>query len=64
MIKISNNDALVIVKGVLRFFKGNTMLFLIEEVFSLIPFKTWFWHFTVPYSYMGPYNTTALPVNE
>lgn len=65
MIKIANNDALVIVKGVLRFFKGNTMLLLIEEVFPLIPFKTWFWHFTVPYNnYMGLYNTAALLVNE
>ncbi len=40
------------------------MLLLVEDVFSLIPFKTWFWHFTIPYSYMGPYNTAALLVNE
>ncbi|WHZ29662.1 MAG: hypothetical protein OJF51_004464 [Nitrospira sp.] len=64
MIKISNNDAFGVVKGVLSFFKGNTMLLLIEEVLSFIPFKTSFRHFTVPYSYMGPYNTTALLVNE
>jgi hypothetical protein len=64
MIKIANNDALVVVKCVLSFFKINTVLLLIEKVFSLIPFKTWFWHFTIPYSYMGPYNTTALLVNE
>lgn len=64
MIKIANNDALEVVKGVLRFFKGNTMLLLIEEVFPLTPFKTWFWHFTIPYDYMGPYNTAALLVNE
>jgi|CXWL01.1.fsa_nt_gi hypothetical protein len=64
MIKISNNDALGIVKGVLSFFKRNAMLLLVEEVFSLIPFKTWFRHFTIPYSYMGRYNTAALLVNE
>lgn len=64
MIKISNNDALGIIKSVLSFLKRNTVLLLIEEVFSLIPFKTWFWHFTIPYSYMGPYNTAALLVND
>ncbi len=64
MIKIANNDALVVVKCVLSFFKRNTVLLLIEKVFSLIPFKTWFWQFTIPYSYMGPYNIAALPVNE
>jgi hypothetical protein len=64
MSKISNNDALGIVKGVLRFFKRNTMLLLVEDVFLIIPFKAWFRHFTIPYSYMGPYNTAALLVNE
>lgn len=64
MIKISNIDAFGVVKGVLSFFKRDIILLLIEEVFSLIPFKAWLWHFTLPYSYMGPYNTAALLVNE
>ncbi|CUS31351.1 hypothetical protein COMA2_10057 [Candidatus Nitrospira nitrificans] len=38
MIKISNNT-LEVVKGLLSFFKGNTMLLLVEDVFLLIPFK-------------------------
>ena len=64
MTKISNNDALGVVKGLLGFFKGNTMLLLIEEVFFLIPFKTWFRHITIPYSYMGTYNIVSFLVNE
>jgi hypothetical protein len=64
MTKISNNDALGVVKGLLSIFKGNTMLLLVEEVFLLIPFNTWFRHCTIPYSYMGPYNIAAFLVNE
>lgn len=63
MIEISNNDAFGVVKGGLRVFKRHTMLFLIEEVLFLIPFKAWFWHFLLPYNYMGPYDTEALLVN-
>ena len=63
MIKISDNDAFGVIESVLRVFKRHTMLLLIEEVFSLIPFKTWFWHFILPYNYMGPYNTETLRVN-
>jgi len=63
MIEISNHDAWGVIKSVLSMFKRHTMLLLIEEVFSLTPFKTWFWHFILPYNYMGPYTTEPLRVN-
>jgi hypothetical protein len=63
MIEISNNDAFGVIKGVLSVFKRHAMLFLIEEVFSLIPLKARLWHFILPYNCMGPYNTETLLVN-
>jgi|SRR6185437_4641595 len=60
MIQITNNDALGIVKGLLSFFKRNTVLLLIEKIFSLIPFKAWLWHFMIPYRYVGQYSTPSL----
>jgi hypothetical protein len=47
----------------LSVFKRHAMLFLIEEVFSLIPFKARLWHFMLPHNCMGPYNTATLLVN-
>lgn len=64
MIKISDNDASGIIKGVLRVFKQHTMFLLIEKIFFVIPFKAGLWHFILPYNCMGPYNTDALLVNE
>jgi len=64
MIEISDNDASGIIKGVLHVFKRHTMLLLIEEIFSIIPFKAGLCHFILPYNCMGPYNTDALLVNE